>query len=175
MEHLSENCVMAYIRGIQHKYEFINPASVSAAKDADLSKIITSRLMNTNCDWVFIPVNPEGAHWLLIAINMVAMSCYWLDPSGLPARYNIKPFVTFGLKGLQKDGVRRSSPIWYNIKCPKQKSSEECGFYIMKFMREIIDEPKVFTKSEPFSKSTYEQDEIDEVRLEWIQTVEAYV
>ncbi|KAI3891099.1 hypothetical protein MKW98_007404 [Papaver atlanticum] len=138
MEDLSENCVMAYIRnlydvlterGLQHKYEFINPASVSVAKDADLSKIITSRLMNTNCDWVFIPVNPEGAHWLLIAINMVAMSCYWLDPSGLPARYNIKPFVTFGLKGLQKDGVRRSSPIWYNIKCPKHKSSEECGFY----------------------------------------------
>ncbi|RZC92091.1 hypothetical protein C5167_027980 [Papaver somniferum] len=160
MEHLSENCIMAYIRnlydvlterGIQYKYEFINPASVSAAKDADLSKIITSRLMNTNCDWVFIPVNPEGAHWLLIAINMVAMSCYWLDPSGLPARYNIKPF------------------------CPKQKNSVECGFYIMKFMREKIDEPKMFTKSEPFLKSTYEQDEIDEVRLEWIQTVEAYV
>ncbi|RZC92092.1 hypothetical protein C5167_027981 [Papaver somniferum] len=184
LEDLSENCVMAYIRnlydilterGIQHKYEFIDPASASAAKDADLSKIITSRLMNTNCEWVFIPVKPEGAHWLLIAINMVAMSCYWLDPSGLPARYNIKPFVTFGLKGLQNDGVRRSSPIWYNIKCPKQKNSVECGFYIMKFMREIIDEPKMFTKSEPFLKSTYEQDEIDEVRLEWIRTVEAYV
>ncbi|KAI3891101.1 hypothetical protein MKW98_007406 [Papaver atlanticum] len=184
MEDLSENCVVAYIRnlydilmerGIQHKYEFINPASVKAAKDADLSKVITSRLMNTNCQWVFIPVNPEGAHWLLVAINMVAMSCYWLDPLGLPARYNIKPFVTFGLKGLQKDGVKRSSPIWYNIKCPKQKNSVESGFYIMKFMREIIDEPNMFTKSEPFSKSTYEQYELDEVRLEWIQTVEAYL
>ncbi|XP_026454483.1 uncharacterized protein LOC113355759 isoform X2 [Papaver somniferum] len=184
MEDLSENCVVAYIRnlydilaerGIQHKYEFINPASVKAAKDADLSKIITSRLMNTTCEWVFIPVNPEGAHWLLVAINMVAMSCYWLDPSGLPARFNIKPFVTFGLKGLQKDGVKRSSPIWYNVKCPKQKHSMESGFYIMKFMREIIDEPNMFTKSEPFSKSTYEQDEIDEVRLEWIQTIEAYL
>ncbi|KAI3870041.1 hypothetical protein MKX03_017911 [Papaver bracteatum] len=184
LEDLSENCVMAYIRnlydilterGIQHKYEFIDPASVSSAKDADLSKIITSRLMNTNCEWVFIPVKPEGAHWLLIAINMVAMSFYWLDPSGLSARYNIKPFVTFGLKGLQKDGVRRSSPIWYNIKCPKQKNSVECGFYIMKFMKEIIDEPKMFTKSEPFLKSAYEQDEIDEVRLEWIRTVNAYV
>ncbi|KAI3919717.1 hypothetical protein MKX01_000158 [Papaver californicum] len=184
MEDLSENCVMAYIRnlydilmerGIQHKYEFINPASVSAAEDAELSKLITSRLMNTNCEWVFVPVNPEGAHWLLVAINMVAMSCYWLDPSGLPARYNIKPFVTFGLKGLQKDGVRRSSPIWYNIKCPKQKNSVDSGFYIIKYMREIIDEPNMFSKSEPFPKSTYEQDEIDEVRLEWIQTVSAYV
>ncbi|MCL7030416.1 hypothetical protein MKW94_009065, partial [Papaver nudicaule] len=117
MEDLSENCVMAYIRhlydilmkrGMQHKYEFINPASVSAAKDADLSKIITSRLMmNTNC--------------------------------------------------------------------PKQKSSVECGFYVMKFMREIIDEPNMFTRSEPFPKSTHEQDAIDELRLEWIQTVEAYL
>ncbi|KAI3903813.1 hypothetical protein MKW92_016772 [Papaver armeniacum] len=184
MEDLSENCVMAYIKhlhdmlmkkGIQHKYEFINPVSVSAAKDADLSKIITSRLMNTNCEWVFVPVNSDGAHWLLVAINMVAMSCYWLDPSGLPTRYNIKPFVTIGLKGLHKDGVRRSSPIWYNIKCPKQKNSVECGFYVMKFMREIIDDPNMFTRSEPFPKSTYEQDEIDEVRLEWIQTVESYV
>ncbi|XP_026385288.1 uncharacterized protein LOC113280890 isoform X2 [Papaver somniferum] len=184
MEDLSENCVMAYIKhlydmlmkkGIQHKYEFINPVSVSAAKDANLSKTITSRLMNTNCEWVFVPVNSDGAHWLLIAINMVAMSCYWLDPSGLPTRYNIKPFVTIGLKGLHKDGVRRSSPIWYNIKCPKQKNSVECGFYVMKFMREIIDDPNMFTRSEPFPQSTYEQDEIDEVRLEWIQTVEAYV
>ncbi|KAI3949450.1 hypothetical protein MKX01_000098 [Papaver californicum] len=184
MEDLSENCVMAYIKhlydillkkGIQHTYEFINPASVSAAKDADLSKIITSRLMNTNCEWVFIPVNPDGAHWLLVAINMVAMSCYWLDPSGLQTRYNIKPFITFALKGLHRDGVRRSSPIWYNIKCPKQKNSVECGFYVMKFMREIIDDPNMFTRSEPFPKSTYKQSEIDEVRLEWIQTVEAYV
>ncbi|KAI3871864.1 hypothetical protein MKX03_012900 [Papaver bracteatum] len=182
MGDLSENCVMVYIRhlydilmmrGIQYKYEFINPASVSSAKDVDLSKIITSRLMNTNCEWVFVPVKLEG-HWLLVVINMASMSCYWLDPSGLPTQCNIKTFVTFGLKGLQKDGARRASPIWYNIKCPKQKCSVECGFYVMKFMREIIDEPPMFKKSEPFSKSTYDQNEIDKVRLEWVQTVEGF-
>ncbi|OVA10845.1 hypothetical protein BVC80_7577g2 [Macleaya cordata] len=125
MEDLSANCIMVYmrhlydkltLRRLQEKYEFINPASVSSAKDDDVSKIITERLQNTKCEWVLLPYNPEGEHWLLVVINMLTMSCYWLDPLGLPTRYNIKPFVTVGLKCLQKDGVRRPSPIWYNIK-----------------------------------------------------------
>ncbi|RZC70720.1 hypothetical protein C5167_033877 [Papaver somniferum] len=57
------------------------------------------------------------------------------------------------------------------IKCPTHESSQS-GFNIMKFMREIIKNPNMLTRDdEPFPQSTYEQDEIDEVRLEWVQTV----
>ncbi|MCL7027692.1 hypothetical protein MKW94_030692 [Papaver nudicaule] len=182
MEDLSVNCVMAYIRHLHDclvkrrigaKFEFISPALLSFSKDGDFSDIITSRLEKSTCEWVLIPVNPEREGWRLVAIHMMTMSCYWLDPSGRQCQSNIRHLVTLGLISSQKDRERRKHPVWHIVKCPTQKSKVECGYYVLKFMREIVGKPNMLARSEPFPKHRYEQDEIDEVRLEWLQTVEA--
>ncbi|CAL8088598.1 unnamed protein product [Prunus armeniaca] len=63
------------------------------------------------------------------------------------------------------------SPIWKNLQgTPRQPTNVECGYYVMRFMRDIIHDPTlVFEKKFDKKKKPvmYTQEHIDEVRLEW--------
>ncbi|KAI5351908.1 hypothetical protein L3X38_004799 [Prunus dulcis] len=53
---------------------------------------------------------------------------------------------------------------------PKQPSSVECGYYVMRFMRDIIMDPSLaFEKkyAKGNQEAPYPQEAIDEVRNEW--------
>ncbi|KAL6333033.1 hypothetical protein AAG906_020053 [Vitis piasezkii] len=66
--------------------------------------------------------------------------------------------------------------------CPRQPSSVECGYYMMRYMKEIIANPnqltaKVFTQFNPFvyvtpiqfdGRKSFSEMEINEVRSDWI-------
>ncbi|KAI5343773.1 hypothetical protein L3X38_011649 [Prunus dulcis] len=68
----------------------------------------------------------------------------------------------------------RQSPIWKNLQgTPRQPTNVECGYYVMRFMRDIIHDAvlefdKFDKKKEPV---VYTQEHIDEVRLEWAEFV----
>ncbi|CAL2257852.1 unnamed protein product [Prunus armeniaca] len=69
----------------------------------------------------------------------------------------------------------RKSPIWKNLQgTPRQPTNVECGYYVMRFMRDIIHElglafeKKFNKKKEPV---VYTQELIDKVRLEWAEFV----
>ncbi|CAL2246095.1 unnamed protein product [Prunus armeniaca] len=64
----------------------------------------------------------------------------------------------------------RKSPIWKNLQgTPRQPTNVECGYYVMRFMRDIINDPglafekKFDKKKEPV---VYTEEHIDEVKLE---------
>ncbi|CAL2259436.1 unnamed protein product [Prunus armeniaca] len=65
----------------------------------------------------------------------------------------------------------RKAPIWKTLQgTPKQPSSVECGYYVMRFMRDIITNPslefeKKFKKGK--DQAPYPQEAIEEVRKEW--------
>ncbi|CAL8162394.1 unnamed protein product [Prunus armeniaca] len=69
----------------------------------------------------------------------------------------------------------RKAPIWKTLPgTPKQPSSVECGYYVMRFMRDIIMDPslefeKKFAKGK--DQAPYPQAAIDEVRKEWAEFV----
>ncbi|CAL2245831.1 unnamed protein product [Prunus armeniaca] len=67
----------------------------------------------------------------------------------------------------------RKPPIWRNLQgTPQQPTNVECGYDVMRFMRDIIHDPgpafekKFDKKKEPVE---YVQEHIDEVRLEWAE------
>ncbi|CAL8081720.1 unnamed protein product [Prunus armeniaca] len=72
-------------------------------------------------------------------------------------------------------GPGRKAPIWKTLPgTPKQPSSVECGYYVMRFMRGIIMDPslefeKKFAKGK--DQAPYPQAAIDEVRKEWAEFV----
>ncbi|CAL2256396.1 unnamed protein product [Prunus armeniaca] len=72
-------------------------------------------------------------------------------------------------------GPGRKAPIWKTLpSTPKQPSSGECGYYVMRFMRDIIMDPslefeKKFAKGK--DQAPYPQAAIDEVRKEWAEFV----
>ncbi|CAL8169363.1 unnamed protein product [Prunus armeniaca] len=72
-------------------------------------------------------------------------------------------------------GPGRKAPIWKTLPgTPKQPSNVECGYYVMRFMRDIIMDPslefeKKFAKGK--EQAPYPQEAIDEVRNEWVDLV----
>ncbi|KAL5728872.1 hypothetical protein ACHQM5_001902 [Ranunculus cassubicifolius] len=117
---------------------------------------------------VFIPYIAKG-HWILIVIDSSTLDVYWLDPLQKPPSMDIKIYITTGLKALQTGGERRPNPTWHCVKCPNQAVEVHCGYTVLRYMRELMEEPsrplaeRVMQMSK---KSSYLQDEIDEVRLE---------
>ncbi|BBH07006.1 hypothetical protein Prudu_018802 [Prunus dulcis] len=61
---------------------------------------------------------------------------------------------------------------------PKQPSSVECGYYVMRFMRDIIMDPSLGFENK-YAKgnqeASYPQEAIDEVRNEWAETVFQFI
>ena len=57
--------------------------------------------------------------------------------------------------------------------CPTQPGNIECGFFVLRFMRDIIF--NVDGLSVLQSKEFYTCDDIDEVRLEWAQFVNRFI
>ncbi|XP_040366417.1 uncharacterized protein LOC112176242 [Rosa chinensis] len=68
----------------------------------------------------------------------------------------------------------RSSPLWKNLSgIPPQPSSKECGYFIMRYMRDIIEDKdfSFVNKWERRSNHIYTQVDIDEMRNEWARFV----
>ncbi|CAL2238275.1 unnamed protein product [Prunus armeniaca] len=160
---------------------FIDPAQVSANAGSltDRSRIVASRLQKTDGEQIFMmPYNP-GRHWVLLIVRAKRETVYFLDP--LPGNRVVdeegKNIVNSALKIYNSHIGRpgRKAPIWKTLSgTPKQPSSVECGYYVMRFMRDIIMDPslefeKKFAKGK--DQAPYPQAAIDEVRKEWAEFV----
>ncbi|CAL2239808.1 unnamed protein product [Prunus armeniaca] len=160
---------------------FIDPAQVSANAGSltDRSRIVASRLQKTDGEQIFMmPYNP-GRHWVLLIVRAKRETVYFLDP--LPGNRVVdeegKNIVNTALKIYNSHIGRpgRKAPIWKTLpSTPKQPSNVECGYYVMRFMREIIMDPslefeKKFAKGKV--QAPYPQEAINEVRNEWADLV----
>ncbi|CAL2247060.1 unnamed protein product [Prunus armeniaca] len=160
---------------------FIDPAQVSANAGSltDRSRIVASRLQKTDGEQIFMmPYNPG-----LVSLKGFCLAkretVYFLDP--LPGNRVVdeegKNIVNSALKIYNSHIGRpgRKAPIWKTLPgTPKQPSSVECGYYVMRFMRDIIMDPslefeKKFAKGK--AQAPYPQAAIDEVRKEWAEFV----
>ncbi|CAL8137573.1 unnamed protein product [Prunus armeniaca] len=181
MEEIGATVVAVYMRGLYDLLReanmcsmvgFIDHAQVSANAGSltDRSRIVASRLQKTDGEQIFMmPYNPGAKR----------ETVYFLDP--LPGNRVVdeegKNIVNSALKIYNSHIGRpgRKAPIWKTLPgTPKQPSSVECGYYVMRFMRDIIMDPslefeKKFAKGK--DQASYPQAAIDEVRKEWAEFV----
>ncbi|KAL8498631.1 hypothetical protein ACS0TY_021827 [Phlomoides rotata] len=64
------------------------------------------------------------------------------------------------------------------IKVPKQPDAKQCGFYVLRYMRQIVEyEGEVDTRSlqSMFMRKSYTKAEINEVREEWVSCMLPYM
>ncbi|CAL8163107.1 unnamed protein product [Prunus armeniaca] len=160
---------------------FIDPAQVSANAGSltDRSRIVASRLQKTDGEQIFMMPYNLGRHWVLLIVRAKRETVYFLDP--LPGNRVVdeegKNIVNSALKIYNSHIGRpgRKAPIWKTLPgTPKQPSSVECGYYVMRFMRDIIMDSslefeKKFAKGK--DQAPYPQAAIDEVRKEWAEFV----
>ncbi|CAL9024998.1 unnamed protein product [Prunus brigantina] len=162
---------------------FIDPAVVSANAGTitSRSRIVASRLQKTDGEQIFMmPYNPG-----LVSLTGFSKreTVYFLDP--LPGIRVVdeeaKNIVNSAIKIYNSHIGRqgRKAPIWKTLPgTAKQPSSVECGYYVMRFMRDIIMDPslafeKTFAKGK--DEAPYPQEAIDEVRNEWAEFVRLHL
>ncbi|BBN69349.1 hypothetical protein Prudu_898S000100 [Prunus dulcis] len=181
MEEIGATVVAVYMRYLHDVLKkanmtsmvgFIDPATVSANSGtiADRSRLVAGRLQKTDGEQIFMmPYNPGAKR----------ETVYFLDP--LPGHRVVdeeaKNIVNSAIKIYNSHIGRagRKAVIWKTLSgTPKQPSSVECGYYVMRFMRDIINDPSLGFENK-YAKgnqeASYPQEAIDEVRNEWAEFV----
>ncbi|KAI5439214.1 hypothetical protein KIW84_024847 [Lathyrus oleraceus] len=98
---------------------------------------------NTTPSLYFLPFNSgNGGHWVLVAMDLSRLMVYYLD--SLPGNWSKYPSMKKTvdaaiLKFRSKKNYRNRKDItWVRVQCPRQNNSIDCGFFVLRFMRDII-------------------------------------
>ncbi|CAL9012143.1 unnamed protein product [Prunus brigantina] len=126
---------------------FVDPTQVSANSGSltQRSRLLANQLQKTDGEQIFfMPYNP-GHHWILVIVRPKTETVYFLDPlsGNRVVDDECKNIVNTAIKMYNSHIGRhgRKSPIWKTLQgTPKQPSSVECGYYVMRFMsyRQIL-------------------------------------
>ncbi|KAL0551541.1 hypothetical protein IC582_010630 [Cucumis melo] len=107
-------------------------------------------------------------HWMLHVIDLRENCVYVLDSLWSKVNEDIHGIINVGLKTWQaKHDLQRyrSTPKWRPVKCPRQLDSVGCGYYVQKYIHEIVHN----------SSTSITNLEIDEIRTEWAAFVSRFV
>ncbi|XP_057806813.1 uncharacterized protein LOC131021574 isoform X3 [Salvia miltiorrhiza] len=173
--HLYKECEAS---NILDRIRFVDPYLVSCDPSVDQNEQagrLGQRLIGTkNNQLVMMPCN-VGWHWILLVIDPHKETVYALDPllDGTHVE-DWKSMMTLAMKMFNMSiGTRgRKTPLWETINAPQQPDGAQCGFYVMRFMRDVFDN-LVSDHSLPlatlFTGGCYSKKEIDEMRIEWAE------
>ncbi|KAK9922202.1 hypothetical protein M0R45_030680 [Rubus argutus] len=181
---LGANCIVAYMRYLYEiliksdlvdTFGFVDSARVvsfGVSQTKNVEKNLVERMQQGKSDRIFlVPYNPRN-HWMLTIINEEKDIVYIADslekqeyPEWMETVNNaIKLFN--GVTG--RHG--KKAPQWITLlSTPKQVGGVECGYYVMRYMKEIIEDPTIsFAQlwSKKSKRTNYSQEQIDEVRNE---------
>ncbi|CAH1423010.1 unnamed protein product [Lactuca virosa] len=162
-----------------HGICFVNPTLISPSMRKGKSKNIdvarrglANRLSNRKGkDIIFMPYNP-GRHWVVGVLDMKSDTCYYLD-SLSSGNFN----MAMVMYATQSGSNKKVKLNWVNVTCPVQPGSTECGYYMLRFMNEIMEEGiEVLVKDNiGGGKVVYTTDDIDEIREEWTEFVTGFI
>ncbi|KAE8725780.1 hypothetical protein F3Y22_tig00008145pilonHSYRG00058 [Hibiscus syriacus] len=163
-----------------HGICFMSPSAISPSgrkekfKNSDEAiRSVADRLsLRKDNDIVLVPYNPVR-HWVLAVINMKATSCYYLDFLGpTKVHQQLKQVIDAAMKlyNAQSGSNKRVSLNWIIVLCPRQSGGTECGYYVCKFMKEIVENglQVLVNKNVGDGKEEYTDDDIDDIRKEWL-------
>ncbi|XP_062114214.1 uncharacterized protein LOC133825264 [Humulus lupulus] len=110
-------------------------------------------------------------HWMLVIIDPLGDTCYWLDPIRLPPRNEIKSLMEMAFDYYNTSKNRQPKEItWKSIKCPQQPSNIKCGYYVMTYMHDFCMNPRPINWLTTHCKEKmkdYTKQNIDQIRVEW--------
>ncbi|KAA0047122.1 transposase [Cucumis melo var. makuwa] len=179
-------CILAYITCLWDKCDcaknffVIDQSKISShIKDHDLrSRNLANQLEAVNLEQkVLIPYN-TGFHWMLHVIDLRENCVYVLDSLRCKVNEDIHGIINVGLKTWQaKHDLQcyRSTPKWRPVKCPRQLDSVGYGYYVQKYIHEIVHNSSTSITNLFNTKNAYRQEEIDEIRTEWAAFVSRFV
>ncbi|KAM5570104.1 hypothetical protein ABKV19_017226 [Rosa sericea] len=165
-------------RDLLDTFAFVDPAATYNCQRPDFVRYLVDRLKEGKSDRIFfMPYNP-GKHWILTILWEGEI--YMLDPLPKPIHYKewetsvMNAVKTFNAETGRVNKLPKVKPL---PGVPKQPGGVECGYYVMRYMKEIIeDETLSFpTKWAVKTRKSYSQAQIDEVRIEVADYIQSWV
>ncbi|RVW62979.1 hypothetical protein CK203_062382 [Vitis vinifera] len=111
--------------------------------------------MHAKCaDYIFIPYNPNF-HWVLVALDMRTMTAYYLDPIQSNHVMILRKLLTWHYEFIhQRTKIIKEGADMGKVVCPRQLGSVECGYYVMRYMKDIIVDPSLLSTKMPSFQSS---------------------
>uniref|UniRef100_A0A9I9EBF4 Uncharacterized protein n=1 Tax=Cucumis melo TaxID=3656 RepID=A0A9I9EBF4_CUCME len=114
----------------------------------------------------------EPISWLMDAIRFGSINCPSKQRLDISLRANtvyaldslrhgsvrdeLKSTVNTGLRMLYAEINTRARPLtWVSVKCAQQPGNTECGYYVMKFMQDIVRQKSITITNVAFLMSAY--------------------
>ncbi|KAK9176499.1 hypothetical protein WN944_028516 [Citrus x changshan-huyou] len=182
MEQISVSVIKLYMRllfenikrcNLEKRFKFVDPeffANGSAHDSEEKAKKLGDIMESIDPTQLIIFPYNESAHWMLTVIDSYEGQCYFFDSIGHDPRQNLKELINSSLRmfSTAHGKINRKHCIWKPMKCPRQpKYVEHCGYYVMKYMWDIVANTNVSIPEKFVKIQSYTQREIDEVRCEW--------
>ncbi|KAK9076248.1 hypothetical protein SSX86_004581 [Deinandra increscens subsp. villosa] len=146
----------------------------------DSSRSVADRLSTRkDNDIILLPYN-SGRHWVLGVLDMKTATCYYLDslkPRTVDMQFRKIIDAAMGLYVVQSGSKRIAKINWVNSRCPCQPGSTECGYYVLRFMKEIVEEgiEVLVNNNIGGTKNEYTDDDLDAIREEWSTFVANFI
>ncbi|KAI3781281.1 hypothetical protein L2E82_11290 [Cichorium intybus] len=146
----------------------------------EASRSVANRLSTRkDNDIILLPFNPRK-HWVLAVLDMKTTTCYYLDslrPSNVNPHLRQIIDAAMVLYAAQSGSNKRLKLNWVNAMCPRQPGNTECGYYTLKFMKEIVEEgvEVLIDNNVGSGKVHYTDADIDEIREEWASFVANFI
>ncbi|KAK9714128.1 hypothetical protein RND81_06G073400 [Saponaria officinalis] len=101
--------------------------------------------MNKGRKKIYLAPYYHENHWMLSIIDIIDHNQgYWCDPIGNSEIPMFKTLLNTSIRVYgYEGGTRKSSkvPQWMKLDCARQPGINECGYYIMRYMLEIVTSP----------------------------------
>ncbi|XP_074296286.1 uncharacterized protein LOC141626281 [Silene latifolia] len=115
----------------------------------------------------------DDDHWMLVVTDVADHNqVHWFDSLGKSVPSKLRSLINASVRVYGYNGgerMRSQAPQWLQHNCARQQGVVECGYYVMRYMLEIVTRSNP-TKAinEVFQDTTpYSQEELDEVRDLW--------
>ncbi|KAL4592067.1 hypothetical protein LXL04_005047 [Taraxacum kok-saghyz] len=126
-------------------------------------------------DFILVPYN-HGRHWVLVVIDIKEGKCYYLDSlKHSTINQQLKQIIEAAMLvySTQNGSDKRINLMWEQVRVPKQPGNTECGYYVCKFMKEIIDNglDVLVNANIGDGKQVYKDVDLDGIREDWAHYV----
>ncbi|KAJ1380301.1 Ulp1 protease family, C-terminal catalytic domain [Sesbania bispinosa] len=158
--------------------EIFNDEYTEVLSHSDIYEIINHEWLGSCTICVYV-----RDHWILVVVNPTVKIVYYLDSLGVNIGQRLQMRKMFdnaikiyrANKGTRVSKVKFSNIKWTMIKCPTQDNGSDCGYYVLRYTKEILlcsEEGVIPHEYFPIYRfEKYSTEHIDEVKQEWCRYV----
>ncbi|KAI5439257.1 hypothetical protein KIW84_024871 [Lathyrus oleraceus] len=157
----------------------VNKALICREPDS-CREYLVKRFMASSTNNLYLWPYNSGCHWLLLAIDPLKEVVYFLNSiDGEWTNYpDMKQLVDTLIKVFRSQRQARvprtksSNITWIKVQCPLQRNGIDCGYFVMRFMREIINMNQIeipITYFDEYKCAHYTRLQLEQIKEELCQ------